>query len=133
MDFRELLGRQQPLRHHGAVDQFGSQVLGGRDEVAAAEPGAAQAHLPRSFPQFITANRQKRGGVKVERVRPRRTRSGWRRGGRREEGCVFHRSCAAEKFAKPIKKAHGGSVSVICLNEGPLTPPRVVGTSVPAY
>ena len=42
VDLAELLGRDQPVRHHRAVDELRARVVGRGDQVAAAEEGAAQ-------------------------------------------------------------------------------------------
>ena len=54
----QLLGRQQAVRYHAAIDQLGPRVVRRWNQVAPAEPGASQRDLLRAFREIVAVNGQ---------------------------------------------------------------------------
>ena len=67
VDLGQLLGCDEPLGDHRAIDELGSRVVGRRDQVTAAEPGVAQqaAALGRLL-DLRTSDRQVIGRVQAQ-------------------------------------------------------------------
>src|SRR5262249_36566613 len=64
VNFHELLGRQQTVGDHTAIDQFGARIVRSRNEVAAAEPDIAEPTLTALLARFknlLALDRQKLG------------------------------------------------------------------------
>ena len=75
VDLVQLLGGEEAVGHHRAVDQLRARVVGGRDQVAAAEPGVGEQVPPlaRRLLDLLPGDRQVRAGVEA-RAKPRTLR-----------------------------------------------------------